>query len=64
MKRLLLAYALAAVDTVIFHVGATNLRSRRALEKIGAREAGFIERHTALPDGSWRDSVVYRIAKT
>jgi RimJ/RimL family protein N-acetyltransferase len=37
MKRLMLAHALASVAEVRFLVGATNTRSRRALQKIGAR---------------------------
>jgi RimJ/RimL family protein N-acetyltransferase len=36
MKRLMLAHALASVAEVRFLVGATNTRSRRALEAIGA----------------------------
>lgn len=35
IKRLMLDHAFAFVDTVIFWVGETNLRSRRAMEKIG-----------------------------
>jgi RimJ/RimL family protein N-acetyltransferase len=37
MKRLMLAHALASVAECRFLVGATNARSRRALENIGAR---------------------------
>lgn len=37
IKRLMLAHALASVAEVRFLVGATNTRSRRALERIGAR---------------------------
>lgn len=37
MKRLMLAHAFESVAEVRFLVGATNTRSRRALEKIGAR---------------------------
>lgn len=37
MKRLMVAHALASVAEVRFLVGETNTRSRRALEKIGAR---------------------------
>ena len=37
MKRLMLAHALASVAECRFLVGETNTRSRRALEKIGAR---------------------------
>lgn len=36
VKRLMMAHAFQFVDRVVFLVGATNLRSRRALEKIGA----------------------------
>lgn len=36
LKRLMLAHILPQVPTVIFTVGEHNLRSRRALEKIGA----------------------------
>lgn len=35
MKRLMLNHAFRFVDSVVFLVGATNLRSRKALEKIG-----------------------------
>ncbi|HEX8527726.1 GNAT family N-acetyltransferase [Allosphingosinicella sp.] len=37
LKRLMLSHAFAEVATVMFRVGEDNLRSRRALEKIGAR---------------------------
>jgi RimJ/RimL family protein N-acetyltransferase len=36
MKRLMLGHAFRFVDTVVFRIGTTNLRSRRAVEKIGA----------------------------
>jgi RimJ/RimL family protein N-acetyltransferase len=37
MKRLMLDHAFRFVDTVIFRVGEANLRSRRAVEKIGGQ---------------------------
>ncbi|MET0291178.1 MAG: GNAT family N-acetyltransferase [Steroidobacteraceae bacterium] len=37
MKRLMLAHALQFVERVIFIVGEDNLRSRRAMAKVGAR---------------------------
>jgi RimJ/RimL family protein N-acetyltransferase len=37
MKRLMLGHALQFVERVDFQVGITNLRSRRAMEKIGGR---------------------------
>jgi RimJ/RimL family protein N-acetyltransferase len=36
MKRLMLGHAFRFVDRVIFRIGAHNLRSRRAVEKLGA----------------------------
>ena len=35
MKRLMLQHAFRFVDRVVFHVGVTNVRSQRAMEKIG-----------------------------
>lgn len=35
MKRLMLDHAFRRADVVWFHIGSNNLRSRRALEKIG-----------------------------
>lgn len=35
MKRLMLDHAFRFVDTVVFRIGTDNLRSRRAIEKIG-----------------------------
>ena len=37
MKRLMIDHALRYADLVWFHVACSNLRSRRAMEKIGAR---------------------------
>ena len=57
MKRLMLDHAFRFVDRVVFLVGPGNRRSRRAVEKIGAREAG------TRVDGSGRESVVYEIRR-
>jgi RimJ/RimL family protein N-acetyltransferase len=46
MKRLMLDHAFRFVDTVVFTVGAGNLRSRRAVEKIGG-----VLRSCAMRDG-------------
>jgi len=37
VKRLMIGHALASVERAIFIVGEHNIRSRRAMEKIGAR---------------------------
>ena len=55
MKRLMLRHAFKYVKHVIFLVGQQNLRSQRAVEKIGGIRAGF-RRST---DG--QDSLVYQI---
>lgn len=60
MKELMIGHAFQFVDTVVFWVGETNIRSRRAVEKLGAklRDDG-IERggspHViyALPKAAW-----------
>lgn len=36
LKKLMLDYALQFVDKVYFHIGAFNIRSQKAIEKIGA----------------------------
>jgi RimJ/RimL family protein N-acetyltransferase len=46
MKSLMLAHAFQFVRTVIFLVGPKNLRSQRALAKIGALPAGSITHPT------------------
>ena len=40
MKRLMLEHAFTSVDRVIFVIGAGNIRSQRAVEKMGAVRAG------------------------
>jgi N-acetyltransferase len=40
MKRLMVDHALQFVDRVTFTVGSTNIRSQRAMEKIGGVAAG------------------------
>lgn len=61
LKRLMLVHALRFVDRVVFHVGEHNLRSRRAMEKIG----GIL-----TPESDWVDTtsgpvrhVVYEITR-
>ena len=52
MKRLMLTHAFRSVRSVIFRVGPHNVRSQRALEKIGAvRE----------PEPDAKGSLVYRV---
>jgi RimJ/RimL family protein N-acetyltransferase len=39
-KSLMIQYAFNYVDTVIFNIGAENIRSQKAIEKIGASKIG------------------------
>jgi len=55
MKQLMLRHALRFVNHVIFLVGPQNLRSQRAMEKIGGVRVG------SRRDGGGRDSFVYQI---
>jgi len=55
MKQLMLRHAFRFVESVIFLISPQNVRSQRAVEKIGGIRAG--ERR----DGNGRDSFVYRI---
>ena len=57
MKRLMLSHAFKFVDNVIFLVGSNNLRSQRAVEKIGGVRAG------AKTDPNGRESFIYRITR-
>ena len=55
MKQLMLRHAFRFVNSVVFLVGPQNLRSQRAMEKIGGIRVG------SRRDGSGRDSLVYQI---
>jgi RimJ/RimL family protein N-acetyltransferase len=57
MKRLMMGHALRFVNRVIFIIGENNIRSRRAVERIGAVYAG-----QATVDGR-SDRVVYEIRR-
>jgi RimJ/RimL family protein N-acetyltransferase len=55
MKRLMLDHAFRFVDSVVFLIGPDNIRSQRAIEKIGAVPIG-----TRL-NGYGSESLAYRI---
>lgn len=55
MKQLMLGHAIRFVKSVIFLVGQDNLRSQRAMEKIGGVREG------SRTDGNGQESFVYRI---
>ena len=61
LKRLMLEYAFRFVDNVIFKIGPTNFRSRKAVEKIG----GVLTERPEDPNlhGNIVAQVVYQIKK-
>ena len=59
MKALMVAHALTMFDRVIFLIGETNLRSRRALEKIGGRLTP--REHITIQAGTRVRHVIYEI---
>ncbi|NQV41364.1 MAG: GNAT family N-acetyltransferase [Candidatus Marinimicrobia bacterium] len=55
LKHLMLEHAFQFVRSVVFLVGPHNIRSQRAVEKIGGVQDG------SRFDGSGRESIVYKI---
>lgn len=61
MKRLMLDHAFQSVDRVVLLVGDTNIRSRKAVEKIGGRLTDRV--HHAYMAGKPATHLVYAIDK-
>ena len=61
VKKLMLDYAFQFVNQVIFHVGAQNFRSQKAMEKLGALKIG--EEEVAYYSEASRMNFVYCILK-
>lgn len=62
-KLLLLEYAFEQLrlNRVQFKTRDANLRSRAAIQKIGATYEGCLRKDRVLPDGTVRDTLVYSI---
>jgi len=61
LKQLMLNHAFRFVDRVLFVVGEKNLRSQKALEKIGAR---FLRKaHLPARDGTLAPNLVFAITR-
>jgi len=61
LKRLMLDHAFQFVDAVLFVVGENNLRSQKALQKIGATLVE--EREVPAPDGGTNRHRIFRCPK-
>lgn len=42
LKNLMLEHAFQFADRVLFHIGAVNIRSQKAIEKLGAKKIGEV----------------------
>ena len=62
-KLLLLTHAFEtlACIAVEFRTSSFNVRSRRAIERLGAKLDGVLRSHAVLPNGALRDTYVYSI---
>ncbi|MBV7530149.1 GNAT family N-acetyltransferase [Chitinophaga sp. sic0106] len=61
VKKLMLDYIFNYVDTVVFHIGATNVRSQMAIGRIGATKVA--EKEVAYYGEPNRLNFVYEIQK-
>ncbi len=62
LKSLMLEHAFGHFDAVIFHIGALNIRSQKAMEKLGGKKTGELEmEYYGEPN---KLNVVYEIRKT
>ncbi len=59
IKKLMLEYVFRFVDTVYFHVGKDNIRSRTAMERLGAENLG--EHEVAYFGEPSRTNILYQI---
>jgi N-acetyltransferase len=62
-KLLMLGHAFDELNCVAveFRTHFFNVKSRAAIERLGAKLDGILRSHQVLPDGSRRDTVVYSI---
>jgi RimJ/RimL family protein N-acetyltransferase len=62
-KLLLLRHAFEKLDCIAveFRTNWFNQRSRTAIERLGAKQDGVLRNHRLMPDGSYRDTVVFSI---
>lgn len=65
-KYLLLSHAFEALNCVAveFRTHRMNVRSRAAIERLGAQLDGILRNHLSMPNGTMRDTAVYSILNT
>ncbi|MHC2993141.1 GCN5 family acetyltransferase, partial [Pontibacter sp. HJ8] len=57
------AFEVLQYERVELKADALNLRSRKAMLKIGATEEGVLRSHTLMHDGRRRDTIYYSILR-
>src|SRR6266852_4564441 len=62
-KLLLLTHAFEAIDCIAveFRTHFFNHQSRKAIERLGAKQDGILRNHQVAPNGTLRDTVVFSI---
>lgn len=65
-KYLLLhhAFDVEQVHRVQIQTDSRNLRSRRAIERLGSVREGIMREDVLMPDGAWRSSAIYSILES
>lgn len=65
-KQLLLTHAFESLgaSAVEFRTSWMNHRSRAAIARLGAKQDGVLRNHMRLPDGGYRDTVVFSIIES
>lgn len=65
-KLLLLTHAFDELDCIAveFRTHWLNRQSRRAIERLGAKQDGVLRSHMIMPDGTLRDTVVFSIVRS
>jgi RimJ/RimL family protein N-acetyltransferase len=65
-KLLLLTHAFEQLKAIAveFRTHWLNLASRAAIARLGAKQDGVLRNHQRLPDGSYRDTVVFSIIES
>jgi RimJ/RimL family protein N-acetyltransferase len=61
LKTLMLNHAFEQLESVIFHIGAVNIRSQKAIERLGAKKVGEIDVEYYGEPKKW--NFIYEITK-
>lgn len=65
-KSMLLTHAFEDLKCIAveFRTSFMNFQSRKAILRLGAKQDGILRNHMIMPDGTYRDTVVYSILES